>query len=113
MRPIQFLLAGLVATGVLMYVRSLKTRVVDRVVVLTVGLVGLVLVAIPDWSTTLALTLGVGRGADLVLYLGLVGLGWVSLLLFAKLRETDQRLTQLARAIAVQQAVHPQPARHS
>jgi hypothetical protein len=104
-QPIQYLLVLLLIAGIFLYVRSLRSRLLDRLLVLVIGLSGLLLVVMPDWSTALARRFfGVGRGADLVTYLGLVGLGYFCLLLFARVRETNERLTQLARSMAIQQA---------
>lgn len=104
MKPIQVVLFVLVVGGIGVYFRRLRSRLLDRVVVLILGVCGLVLVAVPDWSNTLAQLFGVHRGADLVIYLGLVGLAWLWLLLFSKLRETESRLTELARNVALERA---------
>ena len=50
---------------------------------------------------------GVGRGADLVLYLGLLALAFVCLLLYSKIRELEVALTDLARSIAIAEARKP------
>lgn len=61
-------------------------------------------VIFPSWSTWLAELVGVGRGADLVLY-GLV-LVFISHLLSSRIRhaQADQRFTALARHIAISEA---------
>lgn len=74
---------------------------------------GAALVIRPDWSSDLARLLGVGRGADLVLYIWTL----VSLLLLAnihfRLRSYQRTMTVLAREIAIlearQQITEPQP----
>jgi hypothetical protein len=55
----------------------------------------------PGLTNNIAALFGVGRGADLIIYLSLVGLGLVTLLLYSKLQETEDQLTELVRAIAL------------
>jgi hypothetical protein len=103
-QPIQYLLVLLLIAGIIVYARSLRSRLLDRVLVLVIGASGLLLVAMPELSTGLGRWVGVGRGVDLVTYLALVGLTYFCLLLYAKVRETNERLTQLARSVAIQNA---------
>lgn len=107
MRPIQYLLAALVVAGMLLYFARLRSRLADRLIVLLLGAAGLVLVAFPDLAQRAAEYVGVGRGADLVIYVALLGLAWVCLVLLSRLRELDARLTELARAIALSTAERP------
>lgn len=69
-----------------------------------VCLVGAALVIEPDWSQWAAQLLGVGRGADLVLYLWTV----VSVLLLAnvhfRMRSYQEMLTVLTRELALLEA---------
>lgn len=68
---------------------------------------GVLLVIKPDWSSDLARALGVGRGADLILYVWTA----VSLLLLAnihfRLRAYHRMITVLTREIALREASHP------
>lgn len=112
MRPIQYLLAILVGGGVLGYARSRRSRAIDRALVLSIGMAGLILVIMPDWSIRLANLVGVQRGVDLILYLGIVGLAYLCLLLFSRLRAVDERLTRLAREISLRDA-RPAPPRET
>jgi small membrane protein len=109
-QPIQYLLVLLLIAGIIAYTRSLGSRLLDRLLVTMIGASGVVLVAMPDLSTEIAHLLGVGRGSDLVVYLGLLGLAYLFLLIYAEVRQTNQRLTQLARAVAIHHARHgPEP----
>lgn len=107
MRPIQFLLILLLIMAVVAYFNRLRSRLLDRIIVLLLGLVGIVMAVMPDWTTSLAQLVGVGRGADLLMYLGLVGFAFLYLLLYSKLRDLESSLTDLARAIAIEQACIP------
>lgn len=107
MRPIQFILILLLVMVVVTYFRRLRSRLLDRVIAVLFGLVGVVMAVMPDWTNTLAQLVGVGRGADLLTYLGLVGLIFLCLLLYSKLRDLESSLTDLVRAIAIEQAYTP------
>jgi hypothetical protein len=69
-----------------------------------VSLLGVALVLRPQWAQQAAVLLGIGRGADLVLYLWTV----VSLLLLANLhfrmRGQSAMITSLARELAILEA---------
>lgn len=77
---------------------------------LLVGFVGLAGVAIlfPRLLTQLAQLLGVGRGADLLLYgLTVVFLGYVAAS-YRRMRQMEQQVTVLARELAVREALDEQ-----
>jgi hypothetical protein len=101
------LLAAILVVGILAFRGSTKPihKVMWR------AYVGLVLVAaafavlFPDTLTTVANLLGVGRGADLLLYLLVVTFLLVAVVLFRRLSVLERRYTQLARMLAVQEAV--------
>lgn len=107
MRPIQIILVLLSVAFVFFYSSRIKTRSLGRLVLLGTAAVAIVLVLRPDWSSDLANLLGVGRGADLVNYLGLMGLGFVCLQLYSKVRELEGMLTGLIRTDAIAHARIP------
>jgi small membrane protein len=59
------------------------------------------LVWLPERATALAKVLGVGRGADLLLYIWVVITLAVILLIFLKIVESNRMITALARQIAL------------
>jgi hypothetical protein len=61
----------------------------------------------PDTTSRVAQWLGIGRGADLLLYIWIVISGLLILGLHLKLVTQDRRLTELARAIAIAGARPP------
>lgn len=107
MTLIQLILFLLLSLLIIVYFARFRSRLLDRIAVLSMGMVGFTLVAKPDWSTVVAQFLGVGRGADLVTYLGLLGLAFLLLLSHAELRALDVRVTDLVRSLAMEQARHP------
>ena len=107
MKPIQPILILFLLVIASAYYLRLRNKTYDRLIVLLFILAGVVLVMVPDLSARIARMVGVGRGADLVLYLGLLALAFVCLLLYSKMRELEVALTDLARAIAIAEARKP------
>ncbi len=107
MTLIQPILVFLLVAAVVIYFRMLRSRLLDRMLVLAVVAVGAMLVAFPRSATLLANQVGVGRGADLVLYLSAAGGGFCLLLLLSKIRDLETRVTELTRELAVRGAKRP------
>jgi len=98
---IQATLLLLLAAGTAVYLAKLRSTLAGRVLVLLLVLAAFILIADPSLSTLLAHALGVGRGVDLVIYLALLGQGFVILLLFSSLRALGQKLTAVVREMAL------------
>lgn len=60
-----------------------------------------VLVFLPNTTQILADVLGVGRGADLVIYVALVALFYLQFKLFVKLESVEQEISTLVRKVAL------------
>lgn len=58
----------------------------------------------PDDVSALANIVGVGRGADLVLYLLVVAFVFAVVNFYLRMREAERRLIDLARAVALREA---------
>jgi len=76
-----------------------------------VSLIGFYFVWIPSHATRVAELVGIGRGADLVLYVWVCISLVVLLNLHLKLRTQHELLTQLARSIALANATLPEDMR--
>ena len=107
MKAIQIILALGLILIVILYFRRFHSRLLDRLSVLSLGLVGIVMVVMPEWTTALAHFVGVGRGADLVSYFGLVSLLFICLLVYSKIRSLESELTNLARTVAIEHVHRP------
>lgn len=59
------------------------------------------LIVFPDTSTVVARVLGVGRGTDLLLYLGIFAGIHAFLLLYARTRRLERKMADLVRAQAI------------
>jgi hypothetical protein len=75
--------------------------------VFMLAIIGILMVMMPDLTTALAQFLGVGRGADLIMYFSLIGIFFILLLLYSRLREMDAAITTLVRCLAINQAHEP------
>ena len=107
MKPIQPILVLFLLLIAGVYFLRLRKKSYDRLIVIFFILSGVILVIMPDLSAEIARFVGVGRGVDLVLYLGMLGLSFVSLLLYAKLRDLEAVLSELVRSIAIAEASQP------
>lgn len=111
MKPIQILLSALLALLALaVWLNRGHARLVNRLIVGALALLGIFMVLAPDTTTDIAEFVGVGRGADLLLYLAVIGFAFVSVLLYARLREFEWALTQVVRAQALAGARAPDEA---
>lgn len=80
-------------------------RAGTRVAAVVLFLLAVVSIANPDIPQAVAQRVGVVRGTDLLLYLLVVVFTLTTLGLFFRLRETDHHVHQLARALAIQEAL--------
>ena len=101
------LLAAIVVIGLLAFRGSRKAlhKVLWRAYVVLVVIAAGLAVIFPDALTEVANVLGIGRGADLLLYLLVVTFMLVSVVLFRRINALERRYTALARAMAVQEAL--------
>lgn len=98
---IQLVLASILCL-ILIYAlsQSKKSRVIASIISIFC-LMGLVFVTFPGISTYIANLFGVGRGADLVIYLFVVIALFAIFNLHLRLRANVEQLTSLVRAIAI------------
>jgi hypothetical protein len=108
MKNIQILLLTMLVVGTSLFFTRNRTRLIDRIFVLTFVLAGALLVSFPEISDQIASVLGVGRGVDAVMYFMLVFLSYSCLQLYAKLRSQDARIVELARFIALNNVKVPE-----
>ena len=87
MKPIQAILVLILLAIAGLYFNRLRKKTFDRLIILLFIFTGILLVITPDLTTAIAHRLGVGRGADLIMYLGLLMLSFFCVLLYARIRE--------------------------
>ncbi|CAB4336473.1 MAG: DUF2304 family protein [Actinobacteria bacterium] len=80
---------------------STEARAFRRIAFLGLSVMIVLAVLFPDMLTFVANLVGIGRGADLVIYLVAIGLLFFSVSVFLKFGDMDRRLTLLGRHIAL------------
>ena len=104
---IQFILVAAIVGIALLAVLSLRSRRISRWIALALAIAGVVFVMRPDATNRIAHLLGVGRGADLMMYIFLVATVYALMQLYARVRTLDGQITQLSRALAIANARKP------
>ena len=104
---IQIFLTVLLLTVAAMVALQRSTSRLLRIAVLAVVVAGLYFVWMPEQTTRVAESLGVGRGADLVLYLWVVITLALIVFLYLKIVQLSRRLTELTRALALTRPERP------
>ncbi len=100
---IKFLLVGGLLAAALLLLRGPTHRQVALRRMFGLGLAGVGVVAViwPDLTTQAANRVGVGRGTDLVLYLAVLGFGFVSIAVYQRISTLESQITQLTRELAL------------
>ena len=104
MTSFQIILLTFAVISAITAIALLSKQVVGRatgVAVLLLSVLGAVLTLFPNSTTAMAHLLGIGRGADLLLYLLVIGTSVGFLVMYVKLRVVRRELTLLVRKIAV------------
>ena len=99
------LLAGVLLTLV-WFVRSehtLRMRASKKLAFFAFVLLNVYAVLRPDDLSMVAHWVGVGRGADLLLYLLAIGVIFIALNFYLRVRQLERALTDLAREMAVRE----------
>ena len=104
MIPAQPILVTLLAALVLLYFARLRSRTSDGLLIALCFGVGALLVIRPTLATHIANLVGIGRGVDLIFYLSIPGLALMVLLLFARTRDLNLKLTAVIRENALANA---------
>lgn len=97
------LLAGLAAIGWFVFLR--RNRMPFHIVTVFALLgAGAVAVIAPETTDQVAQLVGVGRGADLIVYLSIVAILFVLIHYYTKFVELQRNITQLTRELAILRA---------
>lgn len=86
-----------------------ELRAGARVLAFGLFVIAVVSIIVPDVPQWAAQTVGVARGTDLLLYVLVVVYVLTTLGLYFRVRESDQRLRQLAREMALERAEREEP----
>ncbi|HLS40614.1 MAG TPA: DUF2304 domain-containing protein [Ornithinicoccus sp.] len=108
------LLVGVIAVTIMLTRSTTGARhqAIRRLLLIGFVLLAAMAILFPAMLTRVAQFVGVGRGADLLLYgLTITFLGFVAAS-YRRMRLLEQRVTTLAREIALREAVHDRRHRH-
>lgn len=107
MAPIQPILIVLVVTIGGLYLTMHRSRLVFQLANIALVALGVTFIAVPDLTNRVAHSVGVGRGADLLLYLLYVATAGAFLQLYRRNRAVDAKLTEVVRQVALRGAHAP------
>lgn len=101
-----FLILGILTAAVLTlrFLRGERSLAIKRILALLAALAAIVAILFPDLLTMAAHFFGVGRGADLLLYVSVIGVILFAVATVRAKARSDARVTQLARAVALMEA---------
>lgn len=101
-----FLILGILTAAVLTlrFLRGERSLAVKRILALAAALAAIIAILFPDLLTTIAHFFGVGRGADFLLYVSVIGVILFAVATVRAKARSDARVTQLARAVALMEA---------
>ncbi|HEY3534408.1 MAG TPA: DUF2304 domain-containing protein [Pedococcus sp.] len=85
--------------------QRVELRAGSRILAIVLAAAAIASIADPGIMQRAAELLGVGRGTDLLLYILVVVFTLTSLGLYFRIRESDQRVRKLARALAIERAL--------
>jgi hypothetical protein len=101
---VKSILIPLVVGLVFVYFTKVRSQLLDCIVVLLIAGFGIVLVIFPEMANGIAHLVGVVRGADLLMYISLLGIMFLLILVYSKLRELEANITYLVRDTAINRA---------
>ncbi len=110
MSIIQFLIIVFALFAITRTVRQFKKGVVTRRWLLfwiLFWIVAGVVAALPQSADALARVVGVGRGADVVIYLSLVVIFYLIFRLYVKIEQVESEITRLVRKLSVDELDDP------
>lgn len=96
-------IAGMLVRDFVTWSRA-HTSIRVRVIRCLIWAVAAIAIAVPGLVQSVAEMLGIGRGADVVLYLSVLGFVWVTFFLYARCLRLERDLTTLTRHLAIREA---------
>ena len=105
MTLIQIILFIAVFLLLLIYIRFFKNQILQRMFFILIFASGIVAVALPEMTNKVANFVGVGRGADLLLYLMVVIFYFTFIIIYRKIEDIKERQTDIIRQITLQNAI--------
>jgi small membrane protein len=105
MKPVQPLLILGTAALLLLYLAFLRSKLLDRLLGLLLLSVAWFSILLPEYTTVVANLLGVGRGADLILYIFGIFTLFALIILYTHVRTLSLQMTAVIRQLAIRDAI--------
>jgi small membrane protein len=80
------------------YFRKFRQPALDKLFIAFLLTTGIFFLLYPEVTNQLAHFLGIGRGADLIFYLAILGFGYMSMLFYSKIKKLEEQLTNIVRS---------------
>jgi hypothetical protein len=100
----KFILISLLLLVFLFYLLKIRSKLLDRLLFIIFFMTGVFFIIYPDITTSIAHTIGINRGADLIFYLAIVFFFFGLILLYSMNKELEKKLTDLIRNDAIENA---------
>ena len=104
MNLMQMLLVATTALSLVIYLAYLRSLLRDRVIAIGLFMITVFFILVPQATTFIANQLGVGRGADLLIYLSATVFVFMFVLAYSRIGKLERAQTELARFIAIANA---------
>jgi small membrane protein len=79
------------------YFRRFRRPALDKIFICLMVVTGIFFVLYPEMANQLAHFLGIGRGADLIFYLAMLGFGYLVMVLYSKIKKLEEQLAAIVR----------------
>ena len=110
MKPIQFLLLAFVLFALGKVIHKYKRggmRLIEFLLWCPVWVGAALIITFPDSTSSFANLLGIGRGADLIVYTSLLIMFYLIFRIHLTLDRLEQNITQIVRAMALERMSRP------
>lgn len=100
------LILGIIAAAILSirFLRGERSLAIKRIMALVAAFAAILAILFPSILTKVANFFGIGRGADLLLYVFIIGALLFAVATVRAKARSDARVTQLARSVALMEA---------
>ena len=102
-QPLLIILLILVVIGLIDKLRKKQIGFLSFLIWLVFWIAVAVIIIWPETTSTLARILGVGRGADVIVYIGLIVIFYFIFYFTLKLRTISQQITKIVRKISLEE----------
>jgi small membrane protein len=89
------------------YFRRFRQAAMNKIFIIIVLITGIIFFLYPELTNRTAHFLGIGRGADLIFYLAVLGFGYLSLILYSKIKKLEEQLAVIVRKHSLESVNHP------